>query len=185
MVRRPKTRPRVREADGSPRAPFPSASKPLAGRYIKRRRRAVPVLSPSHRSFAPDGEDGLGEPTEVPRNGWRDRVRSRPGLREAYRIGVFFLGLLFIAGGGVLMALPGPLTIPPVLVGLWIWSTEFRFAQRFFEVFKAKGRDAWAHSKKHPVSSTLVTVGGIALAGLGFWAVAHFELIDKARATLL
>lgn len=183
MVTPQKTRPRVRKSDGSPRAPVRSASKPPAERDNNRRPRAAPTLSPSHESSAPDR--GLGEPTDVPRNGWRDKLRSRTGLREAYRIGVFFLGLLFIAGGGALMALPGPLTIPPVLVGLWIWSTEFRFAQRFFEVFKARGRDAWAHSKKHPVSSALVTVGGLALAGLGFWAVAHFDLIEKARATLL
>ncbi len=141
--------------------------------------------SPSHQSFAPDREDGLGEPIDVPRNGWRDKVRSRPGLRAAYRVGVFLLGLLFIAVGGALMALPGPLTIPPVLVGVWIWSTEFRFAKRFFEMFKAKGQDAWAHSRNHPVSSTLVTVGGLALGGLGFWAVAHFDLIDRARDMLL
>lgn len=140
--------------------------------------------SASHESFAPNREDGLGEPTDVPRNGWRERMRSKPGLREVYRVGVFVLGLLFIAAGAGLMALPGPLTIPPVLLGLWIWSTEFRFAKRFFAIFKAKGHDAWAYSKKHPVSSTLVTVGGLALAGLGFWAVSHFDLIDKARETI-
>jgi hypothetical protein len=139
---------------------------------------------PSGESVAPDLEDGLGEPTEVPRNGWRDRVRSKPALREVYRVGVFVLGLLFIAAGAGLMALPGPLTIPPVLLGLWIWSTEFRFAKRFFAIFKAKGHEAWAHSKKHPLSSTLVTVGGLALAGLGFWAVSHFDLIDKAQETI-
>ena len=55
--------------------------------------------------------------------------------------------------------LPGPLTIPPVLLGLWIWSTEFEWAHRFFRPFKEKGKDAWAHAKRHPVSSTVLTVG--------------------------
>jgi hypothetical protein len=43
---------------------------------------------------------------------------------------VFLAGLLCIAAGVALSVLPGPLTIPPVLLGLWIWSTEFDWAQR-------------------------------------------------------
>lgn len=43
-----------------------------------------------------------------PRAGWRDRVRSKPGLREGYRAGVFLVGLLFIIGGFALAVLPGP-----------------------------------------------------------------------------
>ena len=74
-------------------------------------------------------------------------MRCKPGLRQVYRAGVFALGLLFIAAGGALVALPGPLTIPPLLVGLWIWSTEFRFAERFFGAFKARGQEAWGHFK--------------------------------------
>src|SRR4051812_34381373 len=35
-----------------------------------------------------DPTDGLGKPVEVPRHGWRHRVRSKPGLRETYRVGV-------------------------------------------------------------------------------------------------
>src|ERR687893_3034682 len=108
-----------------------------------------------------DAADGLGDPVEVPRHGWRDRVRSKPGLREAYRVAVFAAGLLCIAAGVALMVLPGPLTIPPVLLGLWIWSWEFAFAQRFFESFKEKAFDAWEHAKAKPVSSALITVFGL------------------------
>ena len=85
-------------------------------------------------------------------------------------------------GLGVALAVfPGPLTIPPVLLGLWIWSTEFRFAERLFESFKEKAREAWAHAKRHPRSSTAVTVGGLLMAAVAFWAVGHFELVDKGR----
>ena len=111
----------------------------------------------------------------------RARVRSKPGLREAYRVAVFLVGLVFIAAGIALAALPGPLTIPPVLLGLWIWSTEFRFAERLFDSFKEKGREAWAHARRRPVTSALVTGGGIVLAAVAFWAVAHFEVVDRAR----
>lgn len=129
--------------------------------------------------------DGLGEPVAVPRQRWhhrvRNHVRTKPGLSHAYRIAVFVCGMLFIALGLALSVLPGPLTIPPVLIGLWIWSTEFAFARRFFDAFKRKARETWSHAKVHPVSSTLVTVGGLAAAGAAFWAVRHFELVSKGR----
>lgn len=94
---------------------------------------------------------------------------------------MFVLGLLFIALGLALAVLPGPLTIPPVLVGLWIWSTEFRFAERLFESFKDKARQAWAHAKRHPRSSSAITVGGLVAAGAVMWAIGHFELIGRTQ----
>lgn len=126
-------------------------------------------------------DDGLGRPTDVPRGSRRDRLRSKPGLGHAYRVAVFAVGLLCIALGLALAVLPGPLTIPPVLLGLWIWSTEFRFARRFFDSFKTKGREAWAHAKRHPHSSAAITLGGLAAAGVAIWALSHYDLIAKAR----
>lgn len=126
------------------------------------------------------GEEAI-EPAAVPKGGWRDRIRTKPGLGLAYRVGVFLVGLVFIGIGFALAVLPGPLTIPPVLLGLWIWSTEFRFAQKLFDAFKTKARSAWEHAKVHPVSATLITVGGLAAAGAIAWAVPHYELIGKAR----
>src|SRR3954464_14776744 len=78
-----------------------------------------------------DCTDGLGLPAAVPKHGWRDRLRAKPGLSQAWRIGVFIAGFLCVVAGIALSVLPGPLTIPPVLLGLWIWSTEFAWAQRF------------------------------------------------------
>ena len=129
----------------------------------------------------PDCTDGLGRATPVRQDSWRDRIRRKPGLAQAWRIGVFVVGLLFVALGVALAVLPGPLTIPPVLVGLWVWSTEFHWAQRFFDTFKEKARATWAHAKRHPVSSTVITVGGLAAAGVAFWAVGHFALVDRAK----
>jgi uncharacterized membrane protein YbaN (DUF454 family) len=131
------------------------------------------------RAQGPD--EGAVTPAVVPRGSWRDRIRTKPGLGQAYRAAVFIVGALFIGLGFALAVLPGPLTIPPVLLGLWIWSTEFRFAQKLFDSFKRKAKEAWEHAKVHPVSSTLITVGGLAAAGFVAWAVPHFGLIDKAR----
>ena len=138
-------------------------------------------ITRSQRSSAPAPGDGLPQPAPVPSGSRRDRIRSKPGLAQAYRIGVFLVGLLFIALGLALAVLPGPLTIPPVLLGLWIWSTEFAFAERLFESFKRKARDAWAHAKRHPRSSAAITIGGLVAAGVVLWAVIHFELVDKAK----
>lgn len=132
----------------------------------------------------PDCTDGLGKPTPVAHGSLRDRIRSKPGLSQLWRVGVFVVGLLFVALGVALAVLPGPLTIPPVLIGLWIWSTEFAWAKRFFESFKRKATDAWSHAKQHPVSSAAITVGGLVLAGVVFWAVGHYELVDRAKAAV-
>ena len=126
------------------------------------------------------GEEAV-EPAKVPRGGWRDRMRSKPGIGILYRVAVFLVGLAFIGLGFALAVFPGPLTIPPVLLGLWIWSTEFRFAQKLFNRFREKARAAWDHAKRHPVLDATITVGGLVGAGIAFWAVAHFKLIDRAR----
>ena len=126
-------------------------------------------------------DDGLGRPVAVPPDSRRERIRSKPGLGHAYRVGVFVAGLLCIAAGFALAVLPGPLTIPPVLLGLWIWSTEFRFADRLFDSFKAKAHEAWAHAKRHPKSSAAITGGGLAAAAAAGWAISHYELIDKGK----
>jgi hypothetical protein len=129
----------------------------------------------------PDCTDGLGRAAPVEKHSWRDRIRAKPGLAQVWRIGVFVAGLLCVALGFALAVLPGPLTIPPVLLGLWIWSTEFEWARRFFVAFKSKAKATWAHAKQHPASSTLITVGGLAAAAVAFWAVGHFQVVDRVK----
>ena len=121
------------------------------------------------------------DPVAAPPGSWRARVRSKPGLRELYRVGVFVLGLACIALGLALAVLPGPLTIPPILLGLWIWSTEFAFAHALFESFKKKGHDAWEAARRRPVTSAFVTVGGLIAAGVAIWAVQRYDLVERAR----
>ena len=148
----------------------------------------APALDPTavaHGSTrCPDCADGLGKPRPVKPGSLREKMHSRPSLLLPWRIGVFVVGLLFVMLGIALTALPGPLTIPPVLVGLWVWSTEFEWAARFFAAFKRKAQDAWNHAKAHPVSSAAVTVGGLAAAGVAFWAVGHYQLVDQAKLAL-
>jgi hypothetical protein len=132
----------------------------------------------------PDCTDGSGTPRPVEPGSWRDRIRHRPGLATAYRMGVFVAGLLFVLLGLALTVLPGPLTIPPVLAGLWVWSTEFEWARRIFATFRRKARDAWQHARVHPLSSAAVTLGGLAAAGVVLWAVSRYDLVDRATTAL-
>ena len=132
-------------------------------------------------SAARERTDALGGERPVPRGSFRDRMRSGPGTRLVWRAGILLAGLLCIAVGCALVVLPGPLTIPPIILGLWVWSAEFEWAHRFFAVWKEKGRDAWRHAKGHPVSSSIVTVGGLVLGGVAVWAVLHYDLADRAK----
>jgi hypothetical protein len=142
------------------------------------------TAQPRGATRCPDCTDGLGQPRPVKPGSFRERVHSKPGLVQVWRVGVFVAGLLFVLLGIALTVLPGPLTIPPILIGLWIWSTEFEWARQLFATFARKGRDAWRHAKQHPVSSAAVTLGGLVAAAAVFWAAGHFELVDRTKSAL-
>ena len=138
-------------------------------------------MTPRSGSTPLTNPDGVIDPVEAETVGWRSSIRSKPGIGQLYRLIVFLVGLVFILGGFALAVLPGPLTIPPVVFGLWIWSTEFAWAQRLFQSMSRKGRQAWAQAKERPVVSAVVTVGGLTVAGAAIWAVGHYQLVEKAR----
>jgi uncharacterized membrane protein YbaN (DUF454 family) len=138
-------------------------------------------MSPAAQEEEPEYDDALPEAADVPKGGFRDRMRSKPGIGHLYRLGVFIVGLLFIGLGFALVVLPGPLTIPPIILGLYIWSTEFEFADRLFDKMREQGKDAWEHAKRKPVSSTIITVAGLVGAGVAIWAVTKYDLIEKGK----
>lgn len=112
---------------------------------------------------------------------WKTALRRTPGGGSAVKIIVFVAGLLFILLGLTLAALPGPLTIPPILVGLYIWSTEFAWADRLLERAKRSAREAWENAKSRPLVTGLVTVAGlIAFAG-GIYLVGKYDLVARAK----
>jgi hypothetical protein len=130
---------------------------------------------------APVDDPAAVKSTASERASRRSRIRSKPGIGQLYLVFVFVVGLAFIIGGFALAVLPGPLTIPPVLAGLWIWSKEFTWAERLFDKMKAKASQAWRHAKAHPISSAAITVGGIAAVAAAAGAISYFQLIDQAR----
>lgn len=116
--------------------------------------------------------------------GWRAGLRRTRGGRIALKTGVFLLGLVFIGLGVAAVVLPGPLTIPPMLLGLYIWASEFEWADALFQRAKKSGLEAWAKAKTRPVSSAVVTIGGLALAAAAVVAVQRYDVVDRITGSL-
>lgn len=135
-------------------------------------------------SVRPPTDTTTAEATAV-RVGARARIRATPGLCHLYRLGVFLAGALFVVLGVALAVLPGPLTIPPVLLGLWIWSTEFRWARRLFVSMRGRAGGAWQHARAHLLRSMALTVGGVAAICAAIWTMRHFQLLATIRQALL
>ncbi len=117
--------------------------------------------------------------SESSTTGFRARVRRTPGGAVVLQTVVFVLGAAFIALGLALAALPGPLTIPPVLLGLYLWSTEFAWADRLLDRAKESGREALDQARRRPVVSALVTLSGLAVFAVGLYLVDRYELLDR------
>ena len=127
----------------------------------------------------PPADDGV-----TPRHaltGWRARMRRTPGGAQLLQVLVFLAGLAFILLGFVLVVAPGPLTIPPILIGLYIWSTEFAWADRLLDRAKASAREAWKNAKAKPVVSALVTGSGLVALFLGLFIVSKYELVLRGK----
>ncbi|MBO0846079.1 MAG: hypothetical protein J2P22_11770 [Nocardioides sp.] len=97
------------------------------------------------------------------------------------RVVLFLAGLLLIVLGLVLVVLPGPLTIPPILLGLWLWSLEFEFARHWLRPFRVRGAAAWSQAKEKPVHTTVITLLGLVGAGLLIWAALRYDAFDRGR----
>ncbi len=101
--------------------------------------------------------------------------------RTVRRVVLFVAGLLLILIGLALIVLPGPLTIPPILLGVWLWSLEFEFARHWLRPIKKQGSAAWETAKEKPVHTTVVTVLGLIGAAFLIWAALRYDLLDRGR----
>ena len=120
-------------------------------------------------------------PDHRSQTGVRAKLRRTPGGAQLLQVLVFVVGLICILIGIALAALPGPLTIPPILLGLYVWSTEFAWAERFLDRAKDSAREAWAKAKARPVLSAFVTLGGLAALGVGVYLVGKLDLLAKGQ----
>lgn len=111
----------------------------------------------------------------------RHHVRKLPAGDLIVRVSVFLLGLAFIVLGLALSVLPGPFTIPPILIGLLIWSLEFAWAERWLDRAKIQAQEAWTAAKHYPVRTGLVTTAGIALLVAAALLLSHYGVVDRVR----
>jgi uncharacterized protein (TIGR02611 family) len=96
---------------------------------------------------------------------FRDRVRRRPGGWVAWRVGVTVVGLAVIAGGIVLLPLPGPGWLI-IFAGLGVLGTEYEWAKRLLGWLRDMVR-RWTEWVRRQPRWGQVLIG---LAGLVFLA---------------
>ncbi|MFS4097736.1 TIGR02611 family protein [Streptomyces sp. AF1A] len=84
----------------------------------------------------PDGEGERGLGSRAPAF-----VRARPLLHLSWQVGVFVVGLAVVAGGVLLLPLPGPGWVV-IFCGMAIWATEFVWAQLVLRWTKRKVTEA-------------------------------------------
>ncbi len=106
--------------------------------------------------------------------------RTRVG-RILLKSFVFVLGAAFVGLGLALAVLPGPLTIPPVLVGVYLWSTEFAWAERLRDRAMAAAQSAWEAARRRPVRSAVATLAGLALAGVAIYAAGQVNVLAQVQ----
>jgi hypothetical protein len=109
----------------------------------------------------------------------RDRLRATRLGSWAIKLVVLVVGAALIALGLVLAVLPGPLTIPPVLLGLWVLSTEFHWAERLRLRAAAHGRVVWAATRRRPVHATLVTASGLLVLVAALVTAHRYDVMDR------
>ena len=80
----------------------------------------------------------------------RERVRSTPGGRLAWRIGATLVGVALIVGGIVLLPLPGPGWLI-IFAGLGILATEYEWAARLLRFARGKV-SAWTRLGRHAIA---------------------------------
>jgi uncharacterized protein (TIGR02611 family) len=106
----------------------------------------------------------------------RNWVRSKPGGALVWRVGIAVIGFLIVAGGLLLIPLPGP-GWAIVFLGLAVWATEFVWAQRLLRFGRKVLKDWTGWAKRQPllVRVLMGLVGLLVLAGLAYlgWQLVH------------
>ena len=116
---------------------------------------------------------------------WRRKIRQNPRQLAVYRVAVGIAGLLMICLGFVSGPIPGPGGIPLVLLGLAIWSSEFKWAHRLMLWFKVQLRrfQTWSRRKQVLFWAAFVATCGLLgftfmlLTGIPGWVPPPVEML--------
>ncbi|UXY18742.1 TIGR02611 family protein [Streptomyces cynarae] len=106
----------------------------------------------------PKTERGLG--SRAP-----EFIKARRALHLSWQVGVFVIGLAVVAGGVLLLPLPGPGWLV-IFAGMAIWATEFVWAQLVLRWTKRKVTEATHRALDPRVRrrNLLLTTVGVAIA---------------------
>ncbi|MCY0919648.1 MULTISPECIES: TIGR02611 family protein [unclassified Streptomyces] len=99
-------------------------------------------------------------------------VKARRSLHLSWQVGVFVVGLAIIAAGVAMLVLPGPGWVA-IFAGLFIWGTEFAWAQVVLRWTKRKVAEAAQKALDPKVRrrNIILTSVGLVIAGVlvGFY----------------
>lgn len=115
-------------------------------------------------------------PGTTRRSGWWSWCRENRRRHRLLRVGVFVVGLLLILVGAAMWLFSALLAVPPVFIGLWLWSREFHWGHRLFRAFLRVTRSLASRVKARPMRWAVITVVGVGAAWGGFWAWGHYGL---------
>ena len=105
-------------------------------------------------------------------------IRRSPVLHPIWQAGVFVIGLAVVAGGVLLLPLPGPGWVV-IFGGMAIWATEFVWAQKVLHWAKSRAAAAAKAALDPRVRrrNVLLTAAGlVVVAGLAGWYVYAFGM---------
>ena len=115
-------------------------------------------------------------PGTTSRSRWWCWCRETERRHRLLRVGVFVVGLLLILVGVVMWLVSALLAVPPVFVGLWLWSREFHWGHRLFKAFLGRARSLSSRVKARPMRWAVVTVAGVGVAWALYWVWGHYGL---------
>jgi uncharacterized protein (TIGR02611 family) len=107
---------------------------------------------------------------------FRDRVRRLPGGFLGWRIGVTVVGVAIIAGGIVLLPLPGPGWLI-IFAGLGVLATEYEWAARLLRFARDKVKEWTRWLGRRPIWVRgvvgLVTLAIVVAAAWAVWTISR------------
>jgi hypothetical protein len=131
----------------------------------------------STRAEEQPARSGIALPPGVSRSRWWSWFRENRGRHRLFRVGVFVVGLILVLVGGAMWLVSLLLAVPPVFVGLWVWSREFHWGHRLFRSFLRRAASLWSRVRSRPVRWAVITLGGVGVACAGYWAWLHYGLV--------
>jgi uncharacterized protein (TIGR02611 family) len=98
---------------------------------------------------------------------WRERIRSRPATRLAWKVVTGLVGTAVTVTGLILVPFPGPGWLI-VILGLFILASEFAWAQRLLHVVRGQVRawTQWVGRQSLPVRTGIGVLTVVFVAGL-------------------